>query len=83
MKQNKRLRKFAYVITSCFDGDDMPSSAWTKNRAWERFCYPALKRSAYEEKGSGYRVKRIIAELCPDHRWRVVKYGTKIGAVLA
>ena len=32
--------------------------SYTEDGAWERFCYPALKRSGYEN--DGYRARKVF-----------------------
>ena len=61
-EQAEIVRGWGYLIHSPFDGEDESSLALTEDRAWEKFCYPALRREAYEEKGSGYKVKRVPIE---------------------
>lgn len=56
------VREWGYCIWSRWDGYEESSLALTKDRAWEKFCYPALRREAYECKGSGYIAKRVVIE---------------------
>lgn len=61
-RQAEVVRCWGYLITSKLEGDYLDSLALTKDRAWEKFCYPALRREAYEAKGSGFRAKRVRIE---------------------
>lgn len=41
------------------DGYELDTVSENRDSAWNKFCYPALRREAYEEKGSGFKCKRL------------------------
>ena len=61
--------KYAYTIKPPTAGmlTDFPfseSMALTKNTAWDKFCYPSLRREAYERDGfKAVKIKVTIEEV--------------------
>jgi len=53
--------KWFYLIASREEGDDLSSLSQTEDGAWEKFCYPSLRREAYDCVGSEFRCKRVSA----------------------
>ena len=41
----------------------------TREAAWRAFCYPSLRREAYDCKGSGYRARKVVLA-----KWNGVSY---------
>lgn len=57
----QKLELYAIIPPNKNDIEDFPLAdalASTGDGAWERFCYPALNRAAYEQ--DGFEAKKVL-----------------------